>query len=268
MAKDLSWIDAITAILEEAGDAMHYVEIANRIGERKLKINVGATPISSVSSTITTSINKKGPESPFIRVGRGVYILRSKKSELEEAAPGEGVKVKVTFDAEVVAGGIVQAFGMFWRMDKVLWKSNPRIYGQQQIASEKVNFCKQVGVYLLHDRNRVIYVGRSTDRPIGQRLYEHTKDRLNGRWDRFSWFGLKRVNENGRLEDAHFDSEVENIISVMEAVLIEGLEPPQNRKRGDSFSAIEYLQADDPELRKAEKAALLKEMLEAMPAGE
>lgn len=36
----------------------------------------------------------------------------------------------------------------------------------------------------------------------------------------------------------------------MEALLIEGLEPPQNRKRGDGFSAVEFIQAVDPDIEK------------------
>ncbi len=32
--------------------------------------------------------------------------------------------------------------------------------------------------------------------------------------------------------------------------MIEGLEPRQNRKRGDDFRAVEFLQVADPELRK------------------
>jgi hypothetical protein len=35
-------------------------------------------------------------------------------------------------------------------------------------------------------------------------------------------------------------------------LLIEALEPPQNRKRGDDFSAIEYIQDIDPELKERE----------------
>lgn len=31
----------------------------------------------------------------------------------------------------------------------------------------------------------------------------------------------------------------------MEALLIEALEPPQNRKRGDEIRAVEYLQVQD-----------------------
>jgi hypothetical protein len=36
------------------------------------------------------------------------------------------------------------------------------------------------------------------------------------------------------------------MISTLEALLIKSLEPPQNRKRGDGFSAVEYIQ-DVPE---------------------
>jgi hypothetical protein len=38
------------------------------------------------------------------------------------------------------------------------------------------------------------YVGRVTDQLLGRRLYQHTVDRLNGRWNRFSWFGVYLVN--------------------------------------------------------------------------
>ena len=34
------------------------------------------------------------------------------------------------------------------------------------------------------------------------------------------------------------------------AILIEALEPRQNRKRGDDLSAVEYIQREDPEIQK------------------
>jgi hypothetical protein len=39
---------------------------------------------------------------------------------------------------------------------------------------------------------------------------------------------------------------------------IEALEPPQNRKRGDEFSVIEYIQDIDPELKERELQATLR----------
>jgi hypothetical protein len=39
-------------------------------------------------------------------------------------------------------------------------------------------------------------------------------------------------------------------VPALEAILIEALEPPQNRKRGDDLSAVEYMQKEDPEIQK------------------
>jgi hypothetical protein len=46
---------------------------------------------------------------------------------------------------------------------------------------------------------------------------------------------------------ADFGLNVDVVVATMEAVLIEGLEPRQNRKRGDDFQAVEFLQFEDPE---------------------
>ena len=40
------------------------------------------------------------------------------------------------------------------------------------------------------------------------------------------------------------------MIPALEAILIEALEPRQNRKRGDDLSAVEYIQREDPEIQK------------------
>ncbi|WP_225976587.1 MULTISPECIES: hypothetical protein [Corynebacterium] len=39
------------------------------------------------------------------------------------------------------------------------------------------------------------------------------------------------------------------LVATMEALLIEGLEPPQNRRRGDGFNAIEFIQTTDQEVK-------------------
>ena len=65
--------------------------------------------------------------------------------------------------------------------------------------------------------------------------------------------------------DADFSKvNIDTVIATMEAVLIEGLEPRQNRKRGDAeFQAIEFLQVEDPKLDSNRKLALIQEMLAA-----
>lgn len=141
---------------------------------------------------------------------------------------------------------------MYWQRDLVVWRNDPRVYGKQQALSKPVDFTKQRGIYILYDHHTVIYVGRSVDRPLGKRLYEHTVDRLGSRWNRFSWFGLLEVTDQGNLVDTPIQVSIASLIATLEALLIEALEPPQNRKRGDDFSVIEYIQDIDPELRERE----------------
>lgn len=43
-----------------------------------------------------------------------------------------------------------------------------------------------------------------------------------------------------------------SLIATLEALLIETLEPPQNGKRGDDFSVVEYILDVDPELKERE----------------
>ena len=54
---------------------------------------------------------------------------------------------------------------------------------------------------------------------------------------------------------------IDVVIATMEAVLIEGLEPRQNRKRGDDFQAIEFIQVEDPDLESDRTQKLLQELL-------
>ncbi len=252
---DLSWRDAIIKVLEDSQEAMHYTEIAEAISERKLRTEVGATPASTVNAVISTSIQNEGSNSQFVRVERGRYWLR----ELTQNQQGEQPQPA---PAPTDDTGLINAFGMYWSRDKVLWTANPKILGQQQPGSTPVDFSGQTGVYLLYDGREVVYVGRTTDQPLGVRLRQHTSDRLNGRWGRFSWFGVYPVvADTGALDTNAIGSyDLAMLIVTMEALLIEGLEPPQNRKRGDDFRAVEFLQVEDPEIQKNRIVDLMDEL--------
>ena len=134
----------------------------------------------------------------------------------------------------------------------------------QQLGATPVDFNKQIGIYLLYDGREVIYIGRTTERPLGRRLFEHTSDRLAVRWDRFSWFGLLPVSETGQLGALPATFEAAKIIPALEAILIEALEPRQNRKRGDDLSAVELIQREDPEIQGKKIKALLEAAMEKM----
>jgi hypothetical protein len=257
---DLSWRDAIITVLRQEGEPMLYTDIAEAVAEQGLRSELGATPAKTVNVAISTSINSDGEDSPFRRVSRGQYGLREftdlKSPPISSPQPGPDISEEVRSPA-----GLVNAFGMYWSRTHVLWSSTPRILGQQQIGSTPVDFCQQHGVYLLHDGRAVIYVGRTTDQPLGVRLRQHISDRLNGRWDRFSWFGVYPVSESGQLDIVTSETYSQNVlIATMEALLIEGLEPPQNRKRGDDFRASEFLQVEDPDIQKTQIIKLMDEL--------
>jgi hypothetical protein len=131
------WVDAIRTILQDASAPMHYTAIADQIINRELRPEgVGATPAATVNAYLNSSINNEGANFPFVRVARGLYWLRSKQAqepnvpenELEETGPSTQTT------------GVVNAFGMFWERSKVLWKNNPRVFGQQQAGSKEVDF--------------------------------------------------------------------------------------------------------------------------------
>ena len=156
---------------------------------------------------------------------------------------------------------------MYWQRDLVVWRNDPKMYGKQQSLSKPVDFGKQKGIYILYDHHTVVYVGRSTDRPLGKRLFEHTVDRLCSRWNRFSWFGLLDVTQEGNLREIALNATLASLVATLEALLIEALEPPQNRKRGDDFSAIEYIQDIDPEQKEKEIQNTLRAIEQKMRVG-
>jgi HB1, ASXL, restriction endonuclease HTH domain len=254
-AKDLSWEDAIQRVLAKADGALHYTEIAERIVSNGLRTSVGATPAQTVASHLSYSLREDS--SPYLRVGRGEYTLRTiaEKGAQDQLNAGKVVD-------QVAETGALRAFGMFWQRELVLWPGT-RLLGRQGAGATEVNFAGQVGVYLLHDRERVIYVGRATD-SLFARLKTHTLDRLGGRWDRFSWFGLRSVNAKGELSNSQVPWDHDVVVETMEALLIESLEPPLNRRRGDNFSGIEYIQATDPEIETAKKKAIIEELSKSL----
>ncbi len=97
-------------------------------------------------------------------------------------------------------------------------------------------------------------------RPIGKRLYEHTIDRMSARWDRFSWLGLLPVSDDGSLGELSESYEAAKLIPALESILIEALEPHQNRKRGDDLAAVEYLQKVDPAIEKNRRKEILDDL--------
>lgn len=258
----MSWREAIELVLAEEARPMHYSEISELILSKVYYKTEGATPDATVNAQITSSIKHDGSKSPFLKVSRGTFTLRSlgphqqilaKPSvALPPATPKLLKEAQSATVEEEPDESVIRCLGMYWQRYLVVWKSDPRIFGKQQALSKPVDFSDQRGIYILYDHHTVVYVGRSVDRPMGRRLYEHTIDRLGSRWNRFSWFGLLNVTDDGRLIQAPIKVTLPSLIATLEALLIEALEPPQNRKRGDDFSVMEYIQGIDPEIKERE----------------
>ena len=258
MIKEPTWRKAIDTILASSPRPLHYNEITEQIIAGKLRTTLGATPASTVNAQISASIKHDGENSPYVRVAKGTFTLRDRAS-VKTVIPKKLTPEVVESEEEEEQYEIISSFGMFWRKDAVEWSATPKLLGMQQIGATPVNFFKQLGIYLLYDGREVIYVGRTTDRPLGRRLYEHTIDRMSARWDMLSWFGLLPVSEAGSLGSLPCQYNAAKLIPALEAILIEALEPRQNRKRGDDLAAVEYLQRVDPEIEKKKLKAKFDE---------
>ncbi len=265
-----TWRDAIIRVLREAQMPLDYREISTLILTQGYYQTEGATPHATVNAQITASIKHDGAASPFIKVGKGVFGLKEVEGTIIQVDTPKTLSkpdASIT-EAEVESSdSIIQSFGMYWQRDLVVWRGEPKMFGKQQAQAKAVDFGRQKGIYILYDHHTVVYVGRSIDRPLGRRLYEHTTDRLGSRWNRFSWFGLLDVTEEGDLKEVSLATGLAAMISTLEALLIESLEPPQNRKRGDGFSAVEYIQDIDPELREREIQNTLRALEQQMRNG-
>jgi len=265
-----SWKEAIKKVLAESATPLHSTDIAEQILSRGYYETNGATPGRTVNSELTSSINHEGAKSPFMRVGRGIFALKnSPAASVTVSTPiSKQGKLATLAESDVESSdSIIHSFGMYWQRDLVVWRNDPKIYGKQLAHSKRVDFGKQKGIYILYDQHTVVYVGRSIDRPLGKRLFEHTIDRLGGRWNRFSWFGLLDVTQEGNLREIPLNTSLASLVATLESLLIEALEPPQNRKRGDDFSAIEYIQDDDPELKERELQNTIRAFQEKMRSG-
>jgi hypothetical protein len=264
---DLKWKEAIEKVLNEEKKQLHYTKIAELIAEKGYRKSLGATPQDTVSANLTTDINTNKDKSIFAKSEKGYYILRKFLNEtanilIDDSEPeivNEEIVIKDSHK-------IINAFGIYWNRNFVHWKSTPDLLGIQQIGALEVNFKDQIGIYLLHDSREIIYVGQAIEQPLGKRLKDHTTDRLAGRWDRFSWFGFYPVKEDGKLNlDVKFkEFTVQNLGDILEAVLIESVEPRQNRKQGNSFAGLEYLQQEAPEIKKKLKEQIIRELTDKL----
>jgi hypothetical protein len=99
-----------------------------------------------------------------------------------------------------------------------------------------VDVWDQQGIYILVHEWQVVYVGKADKVSLGSRLRSHLSDGLAGRWDRFSWYGIRGVLKTGKLgaEVTTKNTSSADLIQTFESLLIAVTAPPRN-KRGEAL---------------------------------
>ncbi len=82
----MNMLNAVKAVLTEAGEPLHVTEITRRMLEHKLWTAAGKTPVDSVRSALAMHINHHGCQSVFERTRPATFALRA-WSTLQEASP-------------------------------------------------------------------------------------------------------------------------------------------------------------------------------------
>lgn len=155
---------------------------------------------------------------------------------------------------------IIQSYGLFWHADNVHWGRGSQggtLLGVPARArsSTPCDFREQIGIYVLYSNHDIVYVGQAgaKNQRLFKRLRKHRRDDLAGRWNRFSWFGLRRVLASGRLstKKPRTSVSIASALNHMEAALIAAAEPTLNRQGGrfgKKKGTLKYLQYRDDRL--------------------
>lgn len=190
--------------------------------------------------------SNKTPEQVAAKLSQGRDIGGGPLFRLANRILDEMVESKAELAAHGIVtqdeGCMVPALGLHWMRSKVNWKS-PKLLAMDGRGNE-IDMSEQDGVYILYDWDGAVrYVGRSHTN-ILVRLKSHNADKHG--WERFSWFGMKRITEDGL--ESRDELSVEQEISMLEGVLIEALRPWDNKQPPDHFGP-RYEQAEDPAVR-------------------
>ena len=151
---------------------------------------------------------------------------------------------------------LIRAYGQYWNPTVVDWGARGpgnkgTLEGKVKIngTAYTVDFWDAIGIYVLHNEFKPVYVGKAIGTRIGKRLRDHLTDRHAGRWDMFSWFSQSTINTTTcTLRDPgtrQFASKT--ITDTLEALAILITDPPMNRKRESIPNAIEAIQKAQPQ---------------------
>ena len=150
---------------------------------------------------------------------------------------------------------MIRTYGLHWHLSKIYWGQQGAGHAGSLLGAASrspqarpVEFRDQSGIYALYADYDLVYIGQTGagDQRLFARLKQHTLDHLAERWDRFSWFGTRRVTQAHELaadnQGVHVNMPV--ALNILEAVCIAVSEPRLNLQRGRWGEATQYFQID------------------------
>ena len=238
MTSEMIWNEAIHTVLKDhIGEEMSSGDISRAIMDAGYRTSLGKTPQNTVGARMSQLMQDYG----VIRTRRGFYMMPRPNDAVRNETDGELDPASTSKTVKI------EAYGIHWERSKVNWAAQ-RILGYDTDPLEAIDFSNQQGVYVLYDWNSVVYVGQTNRLNSGlfERLqYHNRKQDWEAGWERFSWFGIRQVNEDGEIVDGPEFASKSVVSELIEAVLIETLHPAFNKQYGRHMGAL-YRQAIDP----------------------
>ncbi len=165
-----------------------------------------------------------------------------------------------------MADTLFTTMGLFWREDWVFWgrpKNQGRLLGvpARNLKAIPTDFREQTGIYVLYADYSLVYVGQTglKQQRLFSRLKQHRKDDLAGRWNRFSWFGIRRAINHGQLSKdvSATHPPLKTVLDQIEGLVIHAAEPSMNGQGGRLRKSVtRYIQHKDPDATTFEEALI------------
>lgn len=200
VVEELSGKEAVFALLAFTRQPMGVSDISKWLAER------GQDPLTEgqVAGGFYSLLNKY--DNVVEKVKPGTYRVHSawNGKPLDEQTRKDGPVALPHIRARrgvPKVGVVIPCYGTYWDRGLVEWRNGDLLGKQELTDAEAVNFADQTGVYVLYQWPRVNYVGRTTTGNLYQRLSTHVNKDDRGPWDKFSWFGLRSVGDDGRLKE-------------------------------------------------------------------
>lgn len=151
---------------------------------------------------------------------------------------------------------MITHYGLFWSERDIFWgkQKNPgELLGREHEPlgrrgaptkserSKARNYRDFIGLYCLYGDGALLYVGEAgldTKRNLFERLKEHRKGPMAGRWDRFSWFGREKIGK---------ECDVKAALGQLEATVIAIVNPGFNKQSGTFAGAVQVYQVPHEE---------------------